>query len=89
MKLLGYVHMKGERDGKSYNDYRLYVEESNETPGAEVGGSQILMNKTQYGSYFPKISYEQFNQLLHQGLHIGSEIRMYRDMSNHIVVELM
>lgn len=89
MKLLGYVHKTGERDGKPYNDYRLFVEESNETPGPEVGGTQILMNVTPYGSYFPKVSAEQFNKLLHQGMHIGSELRMYRDLKNHIIVELM
>lgn len=89
MKLIGYVRLKGERDGKSYDDYRLYIEEKNENAGSEIGGSQILMNRTQYGSYFPKVPYETFNRLLHQGLRIGSEIRCYRDLNNKLIVELV
>lgn len=90
MKLIGYLHLEGERDGKKYDDYRLYVEKDNIRPTADAGGSQIMQIRTQYGSFFPKVSAQKFNDLVKSGLKIGSEIRMYKDAGdNSLIVELM
>lgn len=89
MKLIGYVRMKGERDGKSYDDFRLFIERSNENPGPEIGGSQIMQIRTQYGSFFPKITERKFTELWSKGMRIGSELKIYRDAGdNSLIVEL-
>lgn len=90
MKLLGYVRIKGtNKDGKPYDDYRLYIQEDNIKPNEDAGGIQVAQVRTAYGSYFPKISPEKFNELVKAGLSIGSEIECYKDMNNKLVVKLV
>lgn len=89
MKLLGYQRVHGEKDGKTWDFVNLFVEKESVADGPECGGSKLVTtySKTR-GTGFPSISSSAFGSLLRQGLHSGSDIRMYRDFDGTVVVEL-
>ena len=89
MRLLGYERVKGEKDGKSWDYYRLFIEKECPNDGPEVGGSQIIVNRSQKGLSFPTVQADQFNRLLHDGMRSGSEISCYRDFDNHLIVKVI
>ena len=89
MKLLGYTRVKGEKDGKSWDYYRLYIEKECNNDAADSGGSQIVVNRSDRGFSFPTVPAEQFNKLIHSGMRSGSEINCYRDFDNHLIVSVM
>lgn len=90
MKLIGYQRVKGEKDGKSWDFFNLYIERENCRPSAESGGTQLLTTFSKSrGVGFPSVRADEFNSLIRSGLSVGSEINIYRDFDNNIKIDVV
>lgn len=85
MKLLGYQRIKGvTKEGKEYDFVNLVVEKDFTESTSESGGSQIVVNRQ--NGRLPSVSTQVFTNALRGGMKVGSDIVLYRDFENNIIL---
>lgn len=90
MKLLGYNRISGEKDGRKWDFVQLVLETEFKESSANNGGSQLyLQYNPNRGHSLPSVPTETFLKALKQGMKVGSEINVYRDLSGGTIIDVL